>query len=168
MLTLSKLKFWQPLQIYQQNGTTPEVLGLLLSSLLHCLITKRAQNQEKSEFLFVFRSNFSLMLSKLKLWQPPKILPAMWSYIRGVGTTTLLSASLFDNKKGSKPIKTCILINFPLIFSAYAQLTQILTATSKLLAVWTHTWGVGTSTLQSASMFDNKNGSKPRKTCIFY
>ena len=70
LLTLSKLKFWKPRQLYQLRGPTHEVLRLLLSSLLHCLITKRAQNQEKRAFLLVFRSFILLTLSYLKFWKP--------------------------------------------------------------------------------------------------
>ena len=70
LLTLSKLKFWKPRQLYQPCGSTHEVLRLLPSSLLHCLITKRAQNQEKRAFLLVFRSFILLTLSYLNICQP--------------------------------------------------------------------------------------------------
>ena len=53
LLTLSKLKFWQPRQLYQPCRPTAEVLGLLSSTLLHRLITKRTQNLEKRAFLLV-------------------------------------------------------------------------------------------------------------------
>ena len=36
-------------------GTTPEVLGLLQSTLIHCVITKMAQNQEKRAILLPCR-----------------------------------------------------------------------------------------------------------------
>ena len=74
---------------------------------------------------------------------------------------------LFDNKKGSKPSKTCNFIIFPLIYFAYAQLTQFLTAILIVPVVWTYTWCVGTATLHPDSLFDNKKGSKQRKTFIF-
>ena len=53
LLTRSKLKFWQPLQISQPCRPTAEVLRLLPSTLFHCLITKRTQNQEKRAYLLV-------------------------------------------------------------------------------------------------------------------
>ena len=74
---------------------------------------------------------------------------------------------LFDNKKGSKPSKTCNFNIFPLIYFANAQLTQFLTAILIVPVVLTYTWGVGTTTLHPDSLFDNKKGSKQRKRCIF-
>ena len=45
----------------------------------------------------------------------------MWTYNRGVWTTSLHSYSLCDNKNVSKPRKMSIFISFPLIFFANAQ-----------------------------------------------
>ena len=73
---------------------------------------------------------------------------------------------LFDNKKGSKPRKRAILLFFRWFF-ANAQLNQILTAMLIVSVLWTYTWGVGTTTLHPDSLFDNKKGSKQRKTFIF-
>ena len=53
--------------IEQPCEPTPEVFGLLPPTLLHCLITKMAQNQEKCPFLLVFRYYFLLTLNILKL-----------------------------------------------------------------------------------------------------
>ena len=57
LLTHNKLKFRQPRQPYHLFGPAPEVLGLLPSSLPHCFITKKAQNQEKRAF-YQFSANF--------------------------------------------------------------------------------------------------------------
>ena len=78
----------------------------------------------------------------------------------------LHSASLFDNKKGSKPRKTSIFISFPLIYFANAQLPQILKTTSFVSAMWTYTWGVGTTTFHFASIFDNKRAQNQDKLAI--
>ena len=59
--------------IEQPCEPTPEVFGLLPPTLLHCLITKMAQNQEKCPFLLVFRYYFLLTLNILKLWQPRQL-----------------------------------------------------------------------------------------------
>ena len=56
---LSKLEFWQQRQLYQSFEPTREVMGLLPATLLLCLVTKRAQNQEKRAILINFRSFFA-------------------------------------------------------------------------------------------------------------
>ena len=91
------------------------------------------------------------------------IVAAMCSYTWGVGTTTLLSAYLFEHKKGSNPRKTCIFISFPPSFFANAQLTQILTATSIVPAIWTYTWGFGTTINYSAPCLITKRTQNQEK-----
>ena len=91
-LTFSKTKFWKPRQFQQPCEPKHEVLGLLPSSLLHFLITKRAQNQETRAFLIVFRS-FFLTHNKLKSWQPRQIFQPFEPSLEVLGqlTSTLLS-----------------------------------------------------------------------------
>ena len=74
-----------------------------------------AKNQEKRAILLIFRSLFA-NAQKTQILTATLTVPAMWTYTWGVGTTSLHSASLFDNEKGSKPRKTCNFISFPLIF----------------------------------------------------
>ena len=54
-------------------GPTTEVFGLLHFTLIHCVITKMSQNQEKCPFLLVFRYFFLLTLKKLKFRQPRQL-----------------------------------------------------------------------------------------------
>ena len=59
LLTLSKLQFLEPRQLFQPIQFTPEVLSLLPSTLLLSLISKSSQNLEISAILLVFRSFFA-------------------------------------------------------------------------------------------------------------
>ena len=115
LLTLSKLKFWKPRQLYQLRGPTHEVLRLLLSSLLHCLITKRAQNQEKRAFLLVFRSFILLTLSYLKFWKPRHLYQPRGPTpeVLGLLPSTLLQ---FWITKGLRTKKNMHFFNFPPVF----------------------------------------------------
>ena len=79
LLTLKELKLWHSRQLYQPCGPTPEVLVLLLSTMLHCLITKRAQNQEKRAFLLVFRSFVFANAQKTQTLTATSTVPAMWT-----------------------------------------------------------------------------------------
>ena len=120
LLTLSKLQFWEPRQLFQPIQFTPEVLSLLPSTLLLSLISKSSQNLEISAILLVFRSFFAKAQLTLILTNT-SIVKALWTYTWGIGTATLHLASLLDNKKGSKPSKMSIFTSFPLFFFANAQ-----------------------------------------------
>ena len=77
-------------------------------------------------------------------------------------------ASLFDNKKGSKQRKTCIFLrSFPLIYFSNAQITQTLTATLVILAMWTYAWGVGSTSLHCLITKRAQNQAK-RAILIFF
>ena len=92
----------------------------------------------------------------------------MCSYTWGVGTFTFLPASLFEHKKGSNPRKTCFFISFPPSFFANAQLTQILTATSILPAIWTYTWSFGTTINYSAPCLITKRTQNQVKLAFLF
>ena len=114
--TPSIVKFLKPPLLYQPCGPTSEVLGLLTSSLLLCLSTKSAQNLEKCSFLIVFGSFFCLSSVNSNSDNHVNCTSDLDLNLR-FSATTDYSASLLDNKKGSKPRKKCIFICFPLIFN---------------------------------------------------
>ena len=77
---------------------------------------KKGSNQEKRAILLVFRSYFIANTQLTPILTATSSVLATWTYTRGVATAILLSASLPDNKKCSKPRKTWTFISFPLKF----------------------------------------------------
>ena len=112
---LSKLKLCQPRELYQSFEHASELLELLPSTLLHCLITKRAQNQEKRAFLLVFRSFILLTLSYLKFWKPRHLYQPRGPTpeVLGLLPSTLLQ---FWITKGLRTKKNMHFFNFPPVF----------------------------------------------------